>query len=281
MPDEHDDRQGYEANLAWWQEAALLHETSDFYDLAGFRAGHDRMRPFEVEELGDVRGLELVHLQCHVGTDTLAWARRGASVVGLDFSSEALEVAARLARDCGLQAEFVESDVYDAPAALGRRRFDVVYTGVGALNWLPDLGRWAAVVAELLRPGAVLYLAEIHPLVLGLADDGRHLVRDIVEGDFEPYGDKRGTYAVPDAAMASTVTFERVHALSEVYTAVRGAGLDVELLREHTYTNAPWPWTEQGDDGFYRLPEGFPRYPLVFTLRARRPAPNGQAARSA
>jgi SAM-dependent methyltransferase len=257
-------------NLAWWQAAAALHAESDFYDLAGFRSGRDPMRPFEVEELGDVAGLDLVHLQCHVGTDTLAWARRGARVVGLDFSSNAIDVATGLARECGLAAEFVRADVYEAPAALADRRFDVVYTGVGALNWLPDLGAWAEVVARLLRPGAVLYVAEIHPMVFGMADDGRTLARSIVDADYEAL-ESTGTYAVPDAMVANSVTYERIYAISEVFTALRSAGLDVELLREHTYTNAPWPWAVRGNDGFYRLPAGWPGYPLAYTLLARRP----------
>ena len=259
------------ANLAWWQEAAILHADSQFYDLAGFRSGRDPMRPFEVEELGDVAGLELLHLQCHVGTDTLAWARRGATVVGLDFSSNAIDVATRLAHDCDLDAEFVRADVYDAAAALGDRHFDIVYTGVGALNWLPDLGGWAEVVADLLRPGGALYISEIHPMVFGMADDGRTLARSILDGDYEALDNPGGTYAVPNAELAGTVTYERIYAISEVFTAVRRAGLDVELLREHTYTNAPWPWAVRGDDGFYRVSVDAPAYPLAYTLLARKP----------
>ncbi len=124
-------------NLAWWQEATLFHEDSDFYDLAGFRKGRDPMRPFEVEELGDVVGRDLLHLQCHVGTDSLAWARRGARVVGLDFSSNAVETATRLARDCGLDAEFVRADVYDAPDALGSADSTSSTPGSGPLTGSP------------------------------------------------------------------------------------------------------------------------------------------------
>jgi SAM-dependent methyltransferase len=259
------------ANLAWWQEAAILHADSEFYDLAGFRSGRDPMRPFEVEELGDVAGLDLLHLQCHVGTDTLAWARRGAKVVGLDFSSNAVEVATQLAHDCRLDAEFVRADVYEASVALDDRRFDIVYTGVGALNWLPDLGGWAAVVVDLLRPGGILYISEIHPIVFGMADDGRTLARSIVSADYEALDNPGGTYAVPAAELTSSVTHERIYAVSEVFTEVHRAGLDVELLREHSSTNAPWPWAVRGDDGFYRLPADSPTYPLAYTLLARKP----------
>jgi hypothetical protein len=93
--------------------------------------------------------------------------------------------------------------------------------------------------------------------------------------DYRPDETPGGTYAVPDAPMASTVTFERVHPLSDVVSAVLGAGLSVELLGEQDYTNAPWPWTVRGDDGFFRLPDGFPKYPLAYSLRARKPGPRG------
>ena len=176
-----------------------------------------------------------------------------------------------LAEDSGLAAEFVCSDVYDAPEALAGRSFDVVYTGIGALGWLPELEVWAKVVSQLLRPGGVLYLVEIHPIVLGVLDDGRTLRHDIFDGRYVRWDEKGGTYAAPDAILANTVTYERVHSVSEVVTAVLGAGLTVELLREQSYTNAPWPWTIKGADGFNRLPEGWPKYPLTYSLRARRP----------
>jgi SAM-dependent methyltransferase len=262
--------QGPAANLAWWEEAAPLHAASAFYDLEGFRAGRDDIRPFELTELGEVSGRDLVHLQCHLGTDTLSWARHGARVVGLDFSPNAIDAARQLAEDCRLPAEFVCADVYDAADTLGHRRFDVVYTGIGALGWLPDLPAWGRVVADLLRPGGLLYLVEIHPIVFGVIDDGRTLAHDIFQAEYARSDDPGGTYAVPDAHLANTVTFERAHALGEVVTAVLDAGLVVELLHEQSYTSAPWPWAVRDADGFFRLPPGWPSFPLTYSLRARR-----------
>ena len=91
---------------------------------------------FDLPRLGDIDGLDVVHLQCHLGTDTLSLARLGARVTGVDLSPASLEVARDLAARAGTSIEFVESDVYTAPAVLGRR-FDLVYTGIGALCWLP------------------------------------------------------------------------------------------------------------------------------------------------
>ena len=146
-------------NRACWDERVLIHVRSAFYDVDGFLAGATTLRPFELEEVGSVEGLDLVHLQCHFGLDTLSWAREGARVTGLDFSAPAVEAARELTARAGLRAEWIAADLYDAPAALDGRTYDVAYTGLGALNWLPDLPGWAAVVAGLVRPGGILYLA--------------------------------------------------------------------------------------------------------------------------
>jgi len=243
---------------------------SDVYDLDGFRAGDDRIRPFEHEEIGPVADKDLLHLQCHLGTDTLSWARHGARVSGLDFSPNAIDVARALAADCGIDATFWCADVYDAVEVVEGRTFDIVYTGIGALGWLPDLRPWAQVVAGLLRPEGVLYLVEIHPIVPGVLDDGRTLGQDIFEADYVVWDQSGGTYAAKHADMQHTTSYERVHAISDVISAVLDAGLTLELFHEQSYTNAEWPWTERGADGYYRLPPGWPRFPLTYSLRARR-----------
>ncbi len=186
-------------------------------------------------------GLDLVHLQCHLGTDTLSWARHGARVVGLDFSPAAIETATELAADCQLDAEFVCADVYDALEALAGRTFDIVYTGIGALGCLPNLAGWAHVVAGLLRPGGALYLVEIHPIVVGVGVDGRTLQGDIIEAGYVRCDEPGGTYAAPNAVFTNTTSFERGHALSEVVSAILDAGLSIELFHEQSCTNVPWP----------------------------------------
>jgi SAM-dependent methyltransferase len=145
-----------EANRASWDERVPIHVSGEFYDVAAFKAGEERLQPFEIAEVGDVSGKDLLHLQCHFGIDTLSWARRGARVTGLDFSGPAVEAARRLASEMGLEATFVQSDVYEAVDATGGKTFEVVYTGRGALNWLPDIEQWAGVVADLIRPGGFL-----------------------------------------------------------------------------------------------------------------------------
>jgi SAM-dependent methyltransferase len=154
------------ANRANWDERVGVHLRSDEYDLAPLRAGCGKLNAIEEAELGPVQGLRVLHLQCHFGRDSLILAQRGAEVVGLDFSEPAIAQARALAAELGLarRARFVQADLYDAPAAIPEpAAFDLVYFTWGALCWLPDVPRWAQIVAHFLKPGGTLYLAEDHP----------------------------------------------------------------------------------------------------------------------
>lgn len=269
MTDDH-----LELNRAFWDERVDHHRGSAFYDTAGVIAGtYDPLRPFEPEELGGVAGRDLVHLQCHFGLDTIAWARRGARVTGLDFSPAAITAAREVAADAAVDATFVEADVHDAARVLGAECCDIVYTGFGALIWLPDIDRWASTVAALLRRRGVLYLAEFHPFAHVFADDDRSLARGYFDREPQRW-DEDGTYADVDGDVSfeHNVTFEWQHTVGDILNAVIGAGLVVESFHEHDYTLFPrWPDLVAGPGGRYDLPPGVPSIPLLFSLRARRP----------
>src|SRR5690606_3899602 len=157
-------------NRALWNARVAAHVNSDFYDMAGFRAGKSSLKPPELRLLGDLSGKSVLHLQCHFGQDTLSLARMGAEVTGLDFSDEAIRTARALAEELQLPASFVCGDLYDAPALL-QRQYDVVFTSYGVIGWLPDLNRWAEVVASCLKPGGRFVFAEFHPVVWMLDDE--------------------------------------------------------------------------------------------------------------
>jgi SAM-dependent methyltransferase len=268
-----------ELNHANWEARVPLHAASAEYGLDRYvndpRHLSDVVR-FDVPRLGDLTGLDVVHLQCHLGTDTVSLARLGpASTTGLDFSGSALAEARRLAERAKTPVEFVEADLYDAVDALGGERFDVVYTGVGALCWLPDVVRWAEVVAGLLRPGGVLHLREGHPVLWSLDDprpDG------LVVLEF-PYFEGPGTtfvehetYVSHEGALSAPETIAFNHGLGEIVMALLRAGLTLELLEEHDSV----PWAALGDqmeelpNGEFRLRDRPERLPHSYTLRARR-----------
>lgn len=265
------------ANRSNWDERVPIHVASEYYDLEGFRAGKDALRDFEVAEVGDVSGRTLLHLQCHIGQDTLSWARRGASqVVGLDFSEPAVEAARNLADELGFapdRASFVAADVYDAAEAVPDTSYDIVYTGTGALNWLPDIERWAEVAASLVAPGGFLYLAEFHPLTDILDDEtGSHVVHDYFSREAW-IDDTPGTYADLDADTVNNRSVEWQHPIGEVVSALCATGLRLEFLHEHDVSLFPrFQSFHQGEDGYFRLPPDRPRIPLMYSLKATRPA---------
>ena len=266
MTDGHEDH--FAANRAMWDERVPIHVDSDFYDVGGFKAGRSDLHDFEIAEVGPVGDQDLLHLQCHFGLDTLSWARLGARVTGLDFSAPAIEAARALADECGLAADFVCANVYDAPEVL-THRFDVVYVSLGAIIWLPDIWRWAEIVEALLRPGGRLYLRETHPFTGTLGNDDLSVALDYFHADEPQAWDDAGTYADPEATTIQNRSYEWQHPVSDVVSAVIGQGLHLDLLHEFPFTVfQQWPFMERRDDGTWWMPEDRPELPLMYSLRA-------------
>ena len=268
----------FRANRANWDARAALHasDATGFYRIAEVLAGGSSLNAIEAGEIGDVADRRLVHLQCHIGLDTISLAHLGARATGLDFSGEAIEAARGFAARAGRDVRFVQANVYDAPAALGET-YDIVYVTWGAINWLPDIAAWAEVVASLLSPGGFLYLAETHLSALCLEEiEGRiearydwrtPIERPIVWDDAQTYtGDPR--------PLAATRCYEWIHPLSDILNALRAAGLRLDWLHEHeTLTSRLVPMmVEAGSPGLYRLPDGRTKLPLSFSLKATRAA---------
>ena len=210
-----------EANRALWNAWTRINLRSAMYDVEAFAAGRGRdLDPVARAGPGDVRGKSLLHLQCHFGMDTIRWARHGATVTGVDFSEESVTAARALAARMGVPATFVHCDLYDLPATLAGR-FDVVFTSHGVLGWLPDLDRWAQVIAHFLSPGGIFYIVEAHPLLQifddRVAEPALRLLYPYFHGP-EPVRDEHpGCYSTPDAPMAS-VEHVWLHTLSDLIT---------------------------------------------------------------
>ena len=264
-----------EINRANWDERVAIHarDTTGDYMLDRFRAGADALHDVEAAELGDITGKRVLHLQCHIGRDTLCLVRRGASATGLDFSEPALAVARQLARETKLAAEFVHGTVEQAPK-LAPGPFDLVFTTWGTIGWLPDIKQWASTIAAVLKPGGELYFADIHPAFA---------VLEVVDGKLVPTWDfdtppdaplsfsNATTYTGDQTVMTNQATREWIHSLSSVLGALMNAGLSITMFREHEVL--PWqglsvlvPATER----LWRLPDGYPHMPLSYSLRARK-----------
>ena len=262
------------ANRANWDARTAVHVASRAYDVEGWLADERGPRPEEAALLGSVEGLRLVHLQCHIGLDTLAWARAGADVVGLDLSPAAITAADELARRTGLEhrARFVCADVNDAAVALAGERFDIAYVSLGALCWLPSVRRWANQVAAVLAPGGRLFVNDSHPVSHALADDDAQFVRSYFEEAEAVSYDDGLTYTDGPPLTDSPTCFEWNHGLGEIVTALIAEGLVLDSLVEHDWTRfGRFPWLRDDGTGRWVSPPDQPRIPLAFTLTAHLP----------
>jgi 2-polyprenyl-3-methyl-5-hydroxy-6-metoxy-1,4-benzoquinol methylase len=266
-------------NRAGWDERAPAHAASPDYGFERFVTDPEFLSDvvrFDLPRLGDISGLRGVHLQCHIGTDTISLARLGARMSGLDFSPAAIEQAETLAARTGLEVDFHLADVYDAVEVLGEASYDLVFTGIGALCWLPSIERWAQTVAGLLRPGGRLFIREGHPMLSSLADPRPDGVLSVDLPYFEMVEPQvwtgGGTYVETDVEFTQNVTMEWNHGLGETVTALLNAGLDLTALAEHD--SVPWeamPGQMTKDSaGEWRLTDRPERLAASYTLQARR-----------
>lgn len=282
-------------NRANWDSRAPIHAAG--YDIPELLAAPDavsRVVAFDRPRLGDLAGLDVVHLQCHIGTDTLSLARLGGRVTGVDLSPVSLAEARSLATRAGHAIDYVNADVYGAPAALQGRRFDLVYTGIGAICWLPSIRRWAETVAELLRPGGRLFIRDAHPVlnsVIAVEVGAEHADRAqqptiTGPGGCSPalelsYFERKEALVwveefsyVGNEPVGSPRSMEWNHGLAEIVTAVMDAGLVLESLTEHDsipWEGVPGMMTLDAATGEWRLADRPERLPASFTLTARKP----------
>ncbi|MEM7223404.1 MAG: class I SAM-dependent methyltransferase [Pseudomonadota bacterium] len=267
-----------ETNRQLWDGLVEAHAASDFYDVAGFKAGGCSLGALERREVGSVEGKRLLHLLCRFGLDSLSWARQGATVTGIDISDQAITLARSLAQECGLAAQFHRGEVFETPDLVGAARYDVIYMSWGAVIWVSDFPRLARMAADLLAPGGCFYAIDGHPLCLALdetwtPDKGAPRLIYDYQTDGRPAGYTWAPdYAAPEHTPEAARAYEWAHGLGRIVTSLVESGLTIEFLREHDV--AGWralDGLEPRDDGCYALPDGHSQVPLTFSVMARKP----------
>ena len=256
----------FSANKELWNQRTAVHKDSSFYNLAGFKNGDTVLTPIELNELKDIKGKSMLHLQCHFGMDSLDWARRGAHVTGVDLSDEAIKEATVLNEELKLDASFICSNLYDLKDHLDQK-FDIVFTSYGTIGWLPDLDKWADIVAYYLKPGGIFYIAEFHPVLWMFDDDFTHIKyyynnRELIVTENE------GTYTDRQAAITGK-EYSWNHSISEVVNALINAGLKIEFFNEHMYS--PYPCFRnmvETEKGKWHINNMVEKLPMVYSIRA-------------
>jgi SAM-dependent methyltransferase len=256
-------------NLTKWNAMVSVPANSKMYDVAGFKAGRISLHELELAEVGDVRGKSLLHLQCHFGLDTMSWSRLGATVTGLDFSDEAIKLARSLSHELKIPARFICADIYDARAAVGDQ-FDVVFTSYGAITWLPDIRRWAQIIAQSLKPDGFFYIADEHPFasIFNHEDNATELAIQYPYFREEMILSSGGQDYADPSYKNEHGNAEWVHTVDSIVGSLE-AGLQIEFFREHS--SCPWqmfPFCEPAGPGAWHIKGDL--IPLIFSLRARK-----------
>lgn len=262
-------QQYFDANKEGWNKRTDIHKASAFYNVEAFKKGASSLNTIELEEVGDVNGKSLLHLQCHFGMDTLSWARAGANVTGVDISDTAIALAKEMNTELQLNGRFVCCNVYDTAAHVAEQ-FDIVFTSYGTIGWLPDLTPWANMIAQKLKPGGFFYIADFHPTLWMLDDNMKKLTYSYFN-DEVIVTEQKGTYTDRDAPIEYK-EYGWNHPFSELFTALINAGLQIEFLHEFPYS----PYNcfanlEQGSDGMWRFKTMDNRFPMMYTIKAIKP----------
>jgi ubiquinone/menaquinone biosynthesis C-methylase UbiE len=256
----------FEENKKSWNKRTAVHKDSAFYDLASFKKGKSSLNKIELEELGDVKGKNLLHLQCHFGMDTMSWAREGATCVGVDLSDGAIDLAKEINTELDLPAEFICCNVYDLKQHLDKK-FDIVFTSYGTIGWLPDLDAWADIVAHFLKPGGTFYIADFHP-VLWMMDENFEQIKYNYFNTETITEEISGTYSDRSAPIKS-IEHGWNHPFSEILNALLKHNLQIEQFNEFPYS----PYNcfnnlEKGDDDMWRIKEKEEKMPMMYSIKA-------------
>ncbi len=258
----------FKVNKETWNKKVSIHAASEFYDVDGFKKGKTALNAYELEEVGDVKGKTLLHLQCHFGQDTLSWSRLGAKCTGIDLSDQGIKKAKMLNEELGLDATFIESNLYDVPKNV-EGEFDIVFTSYGVVGWLPELKTWGEIIANKLKKGGFFYMIEFHPIVwmFDFLETPPKLKYSYLnkEAIYEEY---KGTYTNNDADILSK-EYGWNHGFGEVISALTNAGLKIEYL--HEFEKSPYnsfPDMVKTKDGMYVLKENLKMFPLLYSIKA-------------
>lgn len=256
-------------NKANWNERVSIHKKSGLYDLDSFKKGKNKLHSLERNELGDIKGKSVLHLQCHFGMDSLSLEMLGAKVTAVDFSEEAIKAAIELRDELGMKTEFILSDIYELSGKLNEK-FDIVYTSYGVLIWLYNLNKWADMIFDFLKVDGFLYIAEVHPASLIFDYNYENEKLSVMYPYFnkpEPLEfTEPGTYADKNADTINNTTYEWIHSLSDIFSAILSSGLKIQFFHEFNFTVwEQFKGMKKSEDGYYRFKEDIP---LLFSLKA-------------
>jgi ubiquinone/menaquinone biosynthesis C-methylase UbiE len=259
----------FDYNQKLWDDRVESHKNSKFYNVKGFKAGKTSLNAAELNEIGDVLGKSLLHLQCHFGMDTMSFSRMGAKATGMDFSEQAMHTAKDMAEELNLDTKFVCANVYDLKSHIDGP-FDIVFTSYGTVGWLPDLTRWAEIISYYLAKGGFFYMIDFHP-VLWMLDTTNFDIQYSYFNTGPIREEVQGSYANRNHEDIA-IEYGWNHSLSEIVNALITAGLQIEFLNEFPYSSYNvFKDMEQGKPGQWRFKQHGNKLPMMYSIKAGKP----------
>ena len=269
------DEHYFEANKTSWNKRTAVHKDSAFYNLQGFKQGNTSLNKIELQELGDVKGKTMLHLQCHFGMDTMSWEREGAIVTGVDLSDEAIKLAKEIAAELKLNAKFICANIYDLTApskipSLGGdlgECFDIVFTSYGTIGWLPNLDKWAAIISHFLKPGGIFYIVDFHPTLWMMDENFEHIKYNYFNTAVIAE-ENTGTYTDRNAPIKND-EYNWNHPFSEIFSALLNNNLRIEQFNEFPFSSYNcFSNLEQGADHMWRIKGMDEKMPMMYSIKA-------------
>ncbi len=255
-----------EINKQSWNNRTDAHLKSEFYDVEGFLNGRSSLKSVELDLLGDIKGKNILHLQCHFGQDTICMGRMGAECTGVDLADKAIENARELALKCDVDADFICCDIYDLPKHLDKK-YDIVFTSYGVIGWLPDMDKWAEIIGRYLKPQGRFVMVEFHPVVWIFDDDFQYVKYNYFKED-AIIESETGTYADREADLSQEYVMWN-HSMSEVLNSLINNGLEITSMNEYDYS--PWNCfnkTIEFEPGKFRIEHLKNNIPMLYAVEA-------------
>lgn len=256
------------ANKALWDHWAALHPSSEFYDNKSFVNHQMALNAIELDLLHEIKDKDVLHLQCHFGQDTISLKTLGAkSITGLDFSSEAVNQARKLAEACGVQASFIQRDVLEVDPALVNS-FDFVFASYGVVGWHPDAKAWMDAAFTYLKPGGKLLLVDFHPVLWILNEDFKEVKYPYFNAGVIKE-ERNGSYASPEAKKMVNYTWN--HSISDLVKPIVDHP-ERSMVYFNEYDWSPYEIFEATEKvpGHYQIKGKEGLFPLVYAIKAEK-----------
>lgn len=282
-------KQFHEENRLSWNEATKANNSHKGDPSQFFREGGDTLFPEEIEVLGEIAGLSILHLQCNSGQDSLNLAKSGAILTGIDRSDEAIAFARKLSQESNIPATFYRTDVLNwlDRTAGKNERFDTVFSSYRAVCWLCDLSLWAQVIASILKPGGGLAIVDFHRVAMIFDEDGNHQFPYFREGNPLTWEEGVSHYVATSSGGLTPWGYDRgvenfknpyrCHefqwGIGEIVSALLEAKLTILTFKEYPYSNGCKLFNRMQELPGRRMipPENVPNIPLMYAIAAQKP----------